>query len=250
MKGLGLATSLYFIFHMVLGNSTIIGRPVPSSAAKAATLALFIVYFVATALLVVPNFKEQSIRISFDFLQSVPVYTGVLTALFTAHSRSNSIEGLKHSQSTLKEGASDKSAVVGIRNLDVVYLNRLYILLYVSLGAIHLRTVIFAAVQLKGHFSGILQSSDLPFLRSMPDASEGAYFQLIWDLIFTSASLFIFLLHTVWNLRGTGYISTLHAFKVAFMVLAGQIIVGPGATYAALWHWRENLLSGLSEKYY
>ncbi|KAK7225424.1 hypothetical protein V2G26_013427 [Clonostachys chloroleuca] len=250
MKGLGSATSLYFIFHMALGNSTIIGLPVPSSAAKAATLALFIVYIVATALLVVSNFKEQSIRISFDFLQSVPVYTGVLTALFTAYSRSNSIEGLKHSQSTLKEGASDKSAVVGMRNLDIVYLNRFYILLYVSLGTIHLGTVIFAAVQLKGHFSGILQSSDLPFLRSMPDASEGAYLQLIWDLIFTSASLFIFLLHTVWNLRGMGYISTLHAFKATMMVLVGQIIAGPGATYAALWHWRENLLSGLSEQYY
>ncbi|CAG9972556.1 unnamed protein product [Clonostachys byssicola] len=251
MKGLGWTTSLYFIFHMAFGSQTIIGRPVPSPAVKAANLALFIIYLVATALMVVPNFKEQSVRISSDFLQSIPVYTGVLTALISAlSSQFTRTEGLEHSQSTSKRGVSDKSAVVGIPNRDVVYLNRLYILLYVSLGTIHLGTVIFAAVQLKEYFSGILQSSGLPFLGSMPDTSEGAYSQLIWDLAFASASLFIFLLHTVWNLRGTGCILTLHAFKVTAMVLVGQIIAGPGATYAALWHWRENLLSGLSEQYY
>ncbi|CAH0028458.1 unnamed protein product [Clonostachys rhizophaga] len=251
MKGLGCATSLYFILNMAFGSNTIIGRPVPPSAVKAAALAFCIVYFAATALMVVPNFKEQSVRISFGFLQSVPVYIGVLTALFTAVlSQSTSIEGLKHSPSTSTRGASDKGTVVGRRNCDVVYLNRLYILLHVSLGTIHLGTAIFVAVKLRRHFSRILQSSNHPFPGSVPGTSERAYSQLIWDLIFASTSLFVFLLHTVWNLRGTGYISTLHAFKVTMMVLVGQIIAGPGATYAALWYWRENLLSGLSEQYY
>ncbi|CAH0050902.1 unnamed protein product [Clonostachys solani] len=250
MKGLGWATSLYFILHMAFGNNTIIGRPVPSSAVKGATLAFFIVSFVAIGLMVAPNFKEKSIQISFDFLQSVPVYIGVLTALFTALSQFTSIKGLKHSQSTSKRVASDKSTVVGIRNDGIVYLNRLYILLCVSLGTIHLGTAIFVAAQLRGHFSRILQSSNFPFLGLMLGTSESVYSQLTWDLIFASASLFIFMLHTVWNLRGMGYISTLHAFKVTIMVLVGPIIVGPGAAYAALWHWRENLLSGLSGQYY
>ncbi|VUC28210.1 unnamed protein product [Clonostachys rosea] len=244
MKGLGWVVSLYFTFHIAFGNNTTVGRPVPASVAKAATVALFVVYFVAASLVVL-NFEQQPTGVPFDLLQPVPLYIGILTALFTAiSSQITRIKGAKHSPSASNTKTSD------MRNGDVVHLNRLYSLLSVSLGTAHLGTTTFAAVQLRGHFSQIVQSPNLLLHASPPGISEGVHCQLFWDLIISSASLSVFMLHTVWNLRGMGYISTMHAFKVIIMVLVGQIIVGPGAAFAALWHWRENLLSGLSRQSY
>ncbi|VUC30009.1 unnamed protein product [Clonostachys rosea] len=48
------------------------------------------------------------------------------------------------------------------------------------------------------------------------------------------------------NLRGKGYISNQRAVKAMMLLLIGQVAIGPGATWAALWNWREGVISSLS----
>lgn len=50
-------------------------------------------------------------------------------------------------------------------------------------------------------------------------------------------------LYTVWELRRRGAASNSDAERSAIMVLAGQVLFGPGATYAGLWWWREGVLA-------
>lgn len=50
-------------------------------------------------------------------------------------------------------------------------------------------------------------------------------------------------LYTVWELRRRGAASNSDAKRSAIMVLAGQVLFGPGATYAGLWWWREGVLA-------
>lgn len=50
-------------------------------------------------------------------------------------------------------------------------------------------------------------------------------------------------LYTVWELRRRGAVSNSDAKRSAIVVLAGQVLFGPGATYAGLWWWREGVLA-------
>ncbi|CAG9989123.1 unnamed protein product [Clonostachys byssicola] len=51
---------------------------------------------------------------------------------------------------------------------------------------------------------------------------------------------------SIWDLRAKGFISTQSAIKAMLLLLLGQIAIGPGATWAALWNWREVQISSLS----
>jgi hypothetical protein len=53
-------------------------------------------------------------------------------------------------------------------------------------------------------------------------------------------------LYSVWDLRRLGYINTRSALNAALGVVAGQFLVGPGATWAALWSWREGVIADLA----
>lgn len=52
-------------------------------------------------------------------------------------------------------------------------------------------------------------------------------------------------LYTVWDLRRRGYATTRAAGTAAAGLVLGQVLVGPGASYAGLWMWREGVLAGL-----
>ncbi|KAK2016029.1 FAD/NAD(P)-binding domain-containing protein [Colletotrichum eremochloae] len=51
-------------------------------------------------------------------------------------------------------------------------------------------------------------------------------------------------LYAIWDMRRAGYIKTFSALKAAVGVALGQILVGPGATWAGLWYWRDEVFAG------
>ncbi|KAF7351055.1 Monooxygenase FAD-binding protein [Mycena sanguinolenta] len=53
----------------------------------------------------------------------------------------------------------------------------------------------------------------------------------------------IFCLHSVYELRRTGWATTKQALVAALAVLVSQPLVGPVAVYAAVWYWREGVWS-------
>ncbi|KAH6976428.1 FAD binding domain protein [Ilyonectria sp. MPI-CAGE-AT-0026] len=66
------------------------------------------------------------------------------------------------------------------------------------------------------------------------------------DVVLAAATITIHNLYAVWDLRRSGYTTTREAFTACLSILLGQVIAGPGATWAGLWSWRESVLSGLS----
>jgi hypothetical protein len=52
-------------------------------------------------------------------------------------------------------------------------------------------------------------------------------------------------LYSIWDLRRLGYIKTDESVKAGIATLAGQWIVGPGATWAGLWYWREGKIAAV-----
>ncbi|KAK8869392.1 FAD binding domain protein [Apiospora arundinis] len=51
-------------------------------------------------------------------------------------------------------------------------------------------------------------------------------------------------LYAIWDLRRLGYVKTSAALKAVVGVALGQILVGPGATWAGLWFWRDDVFVG------
>ena len=56
----------------------------------------------------------------------------------------------------------------------------------------------------------------------------------------------VYQLYSVWEMRQNGFVTTLDAAKAVLGVVAGQFLVGSGATWARLWSWRETVLNDLS----
>ncbi|KUL90235.1 hypothetical protein ZTR_02097 [Talaromyces verruculosus] len=61
----------------------------------------------------------------------------------------------------------------------------------------------------------------------------------------TFVTWFISNIYSIWDLRRFGYIKNRDGLVCASCVVAGQFLVGPGATWAGLWYWREEVIVGL-----
>lgn len=66
------------------------------------------------------------------------------------------------------------------------------------------------------------------------------------DVVLTVAAITVHNLYAVWDLRRSGYTTTRDAFTACLSIILGQVVAGPGATWAGLWSWRESVISGLS----
>ncbi|CAI4212079.1 unnamed protein product [Parascedosporium putredinis] len=66
------------------------------------------------------------------------------------------------------------------------------------------------------------------------------------DGVWSAAVIATSNLYTIWDLRRLGYTSTSSAIKTTLKVALGQVLVGPSATWALLWRWREQTLLRLS----
>ncbi|CAI4218867.1 unnamed protein product [Parascedosporium putredinis] len=69
---------------------------------------------------------------------------------------------------------------------------------------------------------------------------------LLHDAIFGVIPVMMSNLYTVWDLRRRGNITTWQATRATLGVVVGQFLVGPGATWALLWRWRESKIVSLS----
>ncbi|KAJ1324860.1 FAD dependent monooxygenase [Microdochium nivale] len=67
-----------------------------------------------------------------------------------------------------------------------------------------------------------------------------------FDLLAAFPAIVALQIYTVYEMRRLGQITTLTALCAAILVLLAQFLVGPGASWIALWFWRENVVARLS----
>lgn len=68
---------------------------------------------------------------------------------------------------------------------------------------------------------------------------EGLFLFVKYDFAFAAGAILLWGLYSVWEVRRAGFTTTREAVAAAVAVVVGQVLVGPGATYAGLWWWRE-----------
>ncbi|KAG7423091.1 FAD-dependent monooxygenase atmM [Fusarium oxysporum f. sp. raphani] len=78
---------------------------------------------------------------------------------------------------------------------------------------------------------------------SLPSLSAKVATMLKFDMAFAVVGYLGSQLYSIWDLRRLGYVKTDEAIKAGVATLAGQWLVGSGATWAGLWYWRERKIA-------
>ncbi|KAJ6481201.1 FAD binding domain-containing protein [Mycena vitilis] len=212
--GIAIVAPLYFLLSVLTSGRVIygsaVGRPVPLAVAKTVLPAAVLGYLVpvilaATAPSSVSPFWQQIIPI----LVAFHVYAA----------------------KRLIEHYTSPSAFDMYKNADVAPLQDAFRAAFGIAFFAHASTVYRAA-----HHTllspALLVKATLRGVHADPDFALYALTTALWSL------------YSVYELRRTGWATTKRAGLAAAAVLAGQVLVGPVATYAALWYWREGVRAG------
>ncbi|KAK7057609.1 monooxygenase FAD-binding protein [Favolaschia claudopus] len=215
LLGIGVIAPLYFLLS-ALGNARnlytrAIGRPVPMSVART-ILPIVLLAYTTPSLLSVGSLAD--VLPTFLPRAYVPISVAVLT----------------YAAKTL---SSRPDAFQMYRKTDVKYLRTAYTVAFLLSAAAHVALFLLP----KGQLSDIFTTpSPLQVDLSLLLAQTNDF------ALFAVASA-LYSLHSVFELRRTGYARTGQALTAAVAVLAGIPLVGPAAVYAAVWSWRERVWS-------
>lgn len=231
LLGIGKIAPLYFLISVYTTTNPILsrtsGRPIPASVAKALTPAVFIGFVIPTCLMFIP-FEDLSLRQSIIAIwQPFPISVAILTSVIAA-----AIQTLEGRRWSVSDGYQQK---------DLAPLQAGYALTFFMTAIVHICSIsyIWATPSLSATriFWNIAASSG--------SADPRTVLNWFWqnDMILYFASITAWTLYSVYDMRRLGYATTRQAISAALTAIAGQLLVGPGATYAGVWYWRETVIA-------
>lgn len=236
LLGIGKIAPFYFLLSMLntrrdVYNRTT-GRAVHSPVAKALIPALCLGFIVPSVLLFIQHGDHATQQNAIAFWQPLPVYVAMLTWLF--------------SRAIDRASPAKPLDLELLDNKDVTPLMCGYALCASVTAVLHICTMICAIPS--PNVSLIEAMFNLSTVASMRSGMNPADF-FRYDFVLCFAAMLVWLLYSVFHLRRLGYITTGNALKAAVAIALGQILVGPGAVYAVIWAWRENVIVSLSEQW-
>lgn len=245
LRGLGLVGHLYYLAAIFTASNSVIERHVPVAVSKAVLPAVCLGYILPTIMMFLP-FQDDTIwERLIVFWQPTPALVAALTILIAAGIRL--YESSKHAHKD-KYTATVDQAKDWYNKRDLAALKTTYAFVFASSALLHVSIVLYAWTDSRLSLAGIFCNLPSPFVSDwgITDLAEATLIFFKYDLVFSSIPLLVFLLHTIWDIRKLGYITTSTALETVLAVLVGQVVVGPPATYAGLWYWRETVLADLS----
>ncbi|KAG8166039.1 hypothetical protein KVR01_004591 [Diaporthe batatas] len=246
ISGIERVAPIYYLYSMATWNSANLSddRMIPSEAAKAVLPATLLCYVLPGALVsLVPltatgvslshfNIESSSITAFFVAPLIVPCLTQMVSAVTRLAKRKAGKGGPRR-----KATPGDKMTHQTQAALDVSRsLRTAYAVSFAMQATQHLYTIVSSLIRApRGQRSVVAVLSNLLTHQAIPR-------QMYSSLALYSAATLGFGLYTVWELRRRGLVSDKDAKKSAAGVIAGQVLFGPGATYAGLWWWRHGVL--------
>lgn len=224
LVGIGKIAPLYFLLSVFTTSRSVYarttGRPVPAHAAKVLLPALCLGYVIPLVLMFLPHEESITQQNAIAFWQPSPLYVSLL-----AWAGSKALRPTKPSDFEIFE------------NRDLSHLQSGYAFCFFATAITHVCTFLYASlspsVSITQAFFGLhgFESIDITGFWK-------------YDMILCFSSVAVWLLYSVFELRRFGYITTSTAFKAMGLSLISQVLVGPGATYAGVWAWRESMIAG------
>lgn len=241
LLGIGRIGPAHTILSSFFTHELPTGRPIPVSVANSLVPAITLGFVIPTIFVFVPVPSIRSWQNLLALWQFGPPLFNILTNVFSA--------GLERWQRGNKSVAEYKGEhqFDCYEKKDVPILKSVYTYAFAVQATAHIATLSYAwmhpGISIAKTFFGLPN----PFAPSwnLPDlfAEVATFFR--YDMAIAVTSFLSGNLYSIWDLRRLGYIKTTDAIKAGLAVVAGQFLVGPGATWAGLWYWREEKLASL-----
>jgi hypothetical protein len=230
LLGIGKVAPFYFLLSLYTTSRRVYtrttGRPVPSHVAKALLPSLCLGYIIPTVLMFLPHEDSITLQNIIAFWQPSPLYVSLL--VWTGSKSLSALSPPKRFDWEIFD------------NKDLSYLQSGYAFCFFSTAISHICIIIYAG--LSPSVSIIESFLNLPGFDAMDITGFWKY-----DMILCFGSVAVWLFHSVFELRRLGYITTSTALKAMGLTLASGIVVGPGATYAGVWAWRESIIASYNK---
>ncbi|GKT46810.1 citreoviridin biosynthesis protein D [Colletotrichum spaethianum] len=233
LVGIGKVAPVYYLISLYTTDRKVYtrptGRPIPSSVARVLPAALCFGYVVPTILMFTQYGDNMAQQNAIAFWQPSPVYVSILTWVFSGI--------LRYVSPTTK---SLDWEIFDQKDLGSLRIG--YALCFFTTAVLHICVFVYA--HLSPSVSFVKAFFDLPTVASM---SLGHDISGFWkyDMLLCFGAVATWCLYSVYELRRLGYVTTRTAVGAAMATSLGNIVIGPGATYAALWAWREDIIAGL-----
>lgn len=246
---------------MLLGTQDTAGNRIVRPGVAQAILPAVGLGFAIPSILMLMPFDPITKQNIIALWQPFPIYCYSLVKVFTAAIQR--VKSLELSQKTIEKSAGDdkcskldKSATketlaeeFARMGKDSNSLKQAYVTTFAVSAATHICSVVYIALRPDLTLSKVFLNLPYVFhgpwpLAGKPLMSCLGYFKYDFGLL--AAANACYSLYNVWDMRRRGYTTSKDAVKAAVATIAGQFLVGPGATMAGVWYWRQNVLMGMS----
>lgn len=239
LRGIGLIAPLYFISSTFVSSGIAYFSPntrtLPESTARALLPALILGFVVPTIMLFFPLADALNTRQVFIALwQPAPVYVVILTQIF-----SRVIKSISSSTITNTDSATAESKP----NRDIPYLQTLYAVVGGIAACFHMALLLSWAALGTNFITKTFIPSEA--FAQVTTIADGVFIFFQNDFLLITAATLLWCLASVWDLYRIGVSN--FSWQVALVgLILGSLAIGPGATVAAVWYWREEVMSRTS----
>ncbi|CAI7632633.1 unnamed protein product [Penicillium glandicola] len=236
LRGIGLIAPLYFVSSTFISSRvqyfSANTRALPESTARAILPALILGFVVPTVMLFFPLADALNTRQIFIALwQPTPIYVVILTQIF-----SRVIKSIGSSA----PAKTDNAAAENKSNRDIPHLQTLYAVAGFVSACFHLALLLSWAALGTNFIIKVFIPADA--FAQVATLADGVFVFFQNDFLLVAAATLLWCLASVWDLYRIGVSNVSWQMALAGLVL-GSLAIGPGATTAAVWYWREEVMS-------
>ncbi|KAF4439565.1 FAD binding domain protein [Fusarium austroafricanum] len=235
VQGIARAAPIYAILTSLFGFENGPSRAVPLQVAQSLIPAITIGFLIPTIMMLLPTPKIHAWQNWCALWQFAPLLFNLLVTGISA--------GIKKWKCEEKrDGKVDMSRY---ETKDVSTLQSVYMLAFAVQALAHITSLAYGwshpDVSLFDTFLGLPNIFQAEWSLSSVAVQIATFFK--YDMAIGVLGYLGSQLYSIWDLRRLGYIRTSEVVIAGIAILAGQVIVGPGATWAGLWYWRERKIA-------
>lgn len=238
ISGIEKIAPIYYLFAIAAGDTSIANPEVAPGVAEAVLPATILAYIIPGVLMTLIPLTATEVSRSTFTPQSMVTYAFFLapvTVPLLTTAISKATRWYSRSDGSKTEGKDGETSHYH-QTTEASPLKTAYVVSFTIQAAQHIYTLARAfIVSSAGQLSLTAAIGNIFLKPTLP----GQRFSSI--SLYAGATL-AFGLYTVWDLRRRGHATDREASKATLSFISGQVLFGPGATYAGLWWWREAVL--------
>lgn len=245
VQGIGRVAPIYAALSSFFTHDTPLGRTIPRNVADSLIPAITLGFTIPTLMALTPNPNVSAWHGWNLIWQASPPLFNFLLSLGATGLGWWRGRGQTEAKKPKKEPAPPRSGHDFVPALKTAYSYA-----FAVQATTHIASVAYGwhhpDVNLATIFFGLLS----PFSDNWGLPTVGATMSAVlkYDMFLAMAAFLGSNLYSIWDLRRLGYVRTRESVKAALLLVAGQLVVGPGASWAGLWYWREGKIAAASKE--